>query len=119
MVSSLRAISNLDRLSVVLPSIVRPYFWYVVSGGFVRQSSELFSPEAVCDTLVSYAWRDLVLPDTLVGYAWRVLVLPDHRVATPQLCEELRTLPVEVSFTHGLTHVLTCSLKNNIAPIRH
>ncbi len=92
--------SNLDHLSVILPSIVGP-FWYVVSGGFAHQSSEFFSLEAVCDTLVSYAWRNLVLPDTLVGYAWRILVLPDTRVARPQLREELRTLPVEVSLLMG------------------
>ena len=48
------------------------------------KSSEFFSPENVHDTLVSYAWRDVVLPDT--------------RVAMSQLHEELHTLPVEVSF---------------------
>ena len=59
------------------------------------KSSEFFLPEASRDTLVSYAWRDVVLPDT--------------RVAMPQLCEELCTLPVEVSLTHGPTHVLSMS----------
>ncbi len=48
------------------------------------KSSNFFSPEAVRDTLVSYAWHNVVLPDT--------------RVVTPQLHEELHTLPVEVSF---------------------
>ena len=52
------------------------------------------------DTLVSYVWHDLVLPDTLVSYAWCILLLPDTRVVTLQLRKELRTLPVEVSFTH-------------------
>ena len=56
---------------------------------------------------------------TLVSYAWRLIVLPDTRVVMPQLCEELRTLPVEVSFTHGLTHVLTCSLKIKNIALRH
>ncbi len=92
--------SNLDCLSVILPSIVRP-FPYILSGGFIRQSSEFFSLEALRDTLVSYAWCDLMLPDTLVSYVWRVLVLPDTRVTTPQLREELRTLPVEVSLLMG------------------
>ena len=69
------------------------HHWYTVSGGFVCQSSKLFLLEAVRDTLVSYAWCNVVLLNT--------------RVATPQLGKELCTLPVEVSFTHGPTHVLS------------
>ena len=66
-------------------------------------------------------YYDLMLPDNLekfhvahsraVGHLSKFhvacTVLPDTRVATPQLHEELCTLPVEVSFTHRLmTHVL-------------
>ncbi len=81
---------------LTIPSFTRHQ--YVVSGSFVCQSSEFFLLEAVRDTLVSYAWRDVVLPDT--------------RVVTPQLREDLCTLPVVVRFTRGLTHVLTFSLNN-------
>ena len=59
------------------------------------------------NTLVSCRWNVLVLLDTLVSSTWHVLVLPDTRVMTPQLREELSTLPVEVSLTHGPTHVLS------------
>ena len=58
------------------------------------------------DTLVSSMWHVLVLPDTLVSFTWHILMLPDTRVMMPQLCIELSTLPVEVSFTRELTHVL-------------
>ncbi len=69
----------------------------------------------------AHPYYDLVLPDNLekfhvarsraVGHLGKFhvacTVLPDTRVATPQLSEELCTLPVEVSFTHRLmTHVL-------------
>ena len=71
-------------------------------------------------SLPNFSFRAEAERGTMVSYARRLIVLPDTRVAMPQLCKELRTLPVEVSFTHGLTHVLTCSLKiKNIALRRH
>lgn len=71
-------------------------------------------------SLPNFSFRAEAERGTMVSYARRLIVLPDTRVAMPQLCEELRTLPVEVSFTHGLTHVLTCSLQiKNIALKRH
>ncbi len=43
-------------------------------------------------------YYDLMLPDNLEKFHVACTVLPDTRVATPQLHEELCTLPVEVSF---------------------
>ena len=65
-------------ISVVVSSVSPPIF---------------LSPEALCDTLGKLCIA-------------RCLCCLTLRVATLQLCKELCTLPVEVSFTCGPTHVL-------------
>ncbi len=80
---------QLDRLSNILPSIidllsVHCQWWFCLS------VLQFFLPEVVHDTLVSYAWCDLVLPDTLVSYAWRGLALPDNKSCDATTAQRVR-----------------------------
>ena len=52
----------------------------------------------------------------LVSYAWHDVVLPDTKSRNATTAPELHTLPAEVSFTHGLSHVLNIKSKEIILP---
>ena len=89
--------------SIHCPTIHHPPVFSVFSGGFVRLSSKLFLLEALHDNLGRLCIA-------------QCLCCLTPRVVMPQLHKQLCTLPVEVSFTHGPTHVLNMQSKKIILP---